>query len=99
MDLGIISFVCMTALVIASLIALLTKSHKDASHQDARRLFLSPPLVGTTDPHRSGFWYTSNWFAGEKVNEAIMEGKAHYARKSRRHHSYGLRKRSSRHSR
>ena len=79
MGIGVIILVGIMMLTITALIALLTKDRQDHSHQAARRVILPPPLLGTTNPRKSGFWYTTNWFAGEKVNEAIREGKERYA--------------------
>ncbi len=93
MGIGVLILFCTVALAITSLIALLTKGRKDNFHQAARRFVLRPPLVGTTDPHKSGFWYTTNWYAGEKVNEAIMEGKGRYAHQRRSHHARSQQKR------
>ena len=93
MGIGVIILVCIVVLTITALIALLTKDRKDHSHQAARRLFLPPPLVGTTNPRKSGFWYTTNWFAGEKLKEAISEGKERYAHKRSSHHAHSQRKR------
>ena len=89
MDTGVnmLILVCIVVLVIAALIALLTKNGKDASHQASRRLFLTPPMFGTTNPRKSGVWYTTNWFAGEKVNEAIREGQERYAHKRSRRYT------------
>ena len=94
MDIGMIVLVCIVVLAFTALIALLTKDRKDPSHQAVRRFFLAPPLIGTTNPRKSGFWYTTNWFAGEKVNEAMMEGKERYAHKRSSHHAHSQQKRS-----
>ena len=96
MGIGVIILFCTVALAITALIARLTQGRKDTFHQAARRFFLPPPLVGTTDPRKSGFWYTTNWFAGEKVNEAIMEGKERYAYQRRSHHAHSQQKRPRR---
>ena|SRR5438876_2718079 len=94
MDIGEIILVGIVGLAITALIAGLTKDRKDHSHQAARSFFLPPPLVGTTNPRKSGLWYFTNWFAGEKVNEAIREGKERYAHKRDGHHAHSQRKRS-----
>ena len=94
MGIGVIILVGIMVLTITALIALLTKDRQDHSHQAARRVFLPPPLLGTTNPRKSGFWYTTNWFAGEKVNEAIMEGKERYAHQRGSHHAHSQQKRS-----
>jgi hypothetical protein len=98
MGIGVIVIFCFVVLAITALISLFTKGRKDNSHQAARRFLLPPPLVGTTDPHRSGFWYTTNWFAGEKVKEAILEGQERNAhqRSSRHAHSQQRRHRNGR---
>jgi hypothetical protein len=93
MGLGVIMLVCIVVLAITALIALLTKDHKDNFHQAARRLFLPPPLMGTTNPRKSGFWYTTNGFAGEKVKEAILQGQDRYANKRRSHPAHTQQKR------
>ncbi len=93
MGIGLIIFVCIVVLTIASLKALLTKDRKGNPHQTTRRFFLPPPLIGTTNPRKSGFWYTTNWFAGEKLKEAISEGKERYAHKRSSHHAHSQRKR------
>ena len=97
MGIGVIIIFFTVVLAITALIALLTKDRKYDSNQTARRFFLLPPLVGTTNPRKSGFWFTTNWFAGEKVEEAILEGKERnaYQRRSRHAHSQ---KKHSRHS-
>ncbi len=74
MGIGVIILFCTMALAITALIALLTKSRKDTFHQAARRFVLPPPLVGTTDPHKSGYWYTTNWFAGKKSQGSYHRG-------------------------
>jgi hypothetical protein len=94
MGMEVIMLVCMMVSTITTLIALLTKNRTDHSHQAARRFFLPLPLVGTTNPRKSGFWYTTNWFAGEKVNEAIMEGKKRYAHRRSSHDAHSQQKRS-----
>ena len=85
----VIIFFCIMVLTITALIALLTKDRKANSHQTARTFFLPPPLMGTTNPRKSGYWYTTNWYAGEKVKEAILEGQERNAhqRRSRNAHS------------
>ncbi len=93
MGIGVIILFCTVSLAITAVIVLLTKSRKDTFHQAARRFVLPPPLIGTTDPHNSGYWYTTNWFAGEKVKEAIMEGKEPYAHQRRSHHAHSKQKR------
>lgn len=94
MGIGVIILVCIVVLTITALIALPTKDRKDNPHQTTRRFFLLPPLIGTTNPRKSGFWYTTNWFAGEKVNEAISEGKERYTHKRRSQHVHSQQKRS-----
>ena len=94
MGIVVITFVCIMVFTITALIALLTKDRKDHSHQDARRLSLPPPLYGTTNSRKSGFWYTTGWFTGEKVNEAIREGKERYAHQRSSHHAHSQQKRS-----
>jgi hypothetical protein len=99
MGIGVIILVCIVVITITALIALLTKDRKDNPHQTTRnqttrRFYIRPPLMGTTDPHKSGFWYTTNWFAGEKVNEAVSEGKARYAHQRSSHHAHSQQKRS-----
>jgi hypothetical protein len=79
---------------ITGLLALLTQDRTATSRQARRRFFLPPPLYGTTDPHKSGYWYTTNWFVGEKVNEAIMEGKARSAHRHSSHAAHRQPKRS-----
>lgn len=83
MDTGVslLILICIVVLAIAALVALLTKSGKDNSHRTDRRLLLTPPLFGATNPRKSGIWYTTNFFTGEKVNEAIREGQERYAHK------------------
>jgi len=93
MGIGVIILVCIVVLTITALIAWLTQDRQDHSHQAARQFFLPPPLVGTTNPRKSGFWYTTNWFAGEKLKEAISEGKERYAHKRSSHHAHSQRKR------
>ncbi len=73
-DMEVIIFFCFIVLTITALIALFTRDRKTNSNQATRRFFLLPPLMGTTNPRKSGYWYTTNWFAGEKVKEAILEG-------------------------
>jgi hypothetical protein len=97
MGIGVIIIFCFVVLALTALISLLTKGRKDSSHQ-AARFFFPSPLFGTTDPHKSGFWYTTNWFAGEKVKEAILEGQERNAhqRGSRHAHSQQRRHRHGR---
>ena len=89
MGIGVIVFFFIIALAITALIALLTKGRKDDSNKASRWFFLRPPLMGTTNPRRSGYWYTTNWFAREKVEEAILEGQERktHQRRSRYVHS------------
>jgi len=94
MDIGVIILVCIIVFTITTLIALLTKDRKDHSNEAGRKFFLPPPLMGTTNPRKSGFWYTTNWFAGEKVNEAITEGKRRYTHQRGSHHAHSQQKRS-----
>jgi hypothetical protein len=91
---GVIILFCFIALTVTALIALLTKDRKGNSHQGTRKFFLPPPLMGTTNPRKSGFWYTTNWYAGEKVEEAILEGKERNAHQRRSHSAHSRQKRS-----
>jgi hypothetical protein len=97
MGMGVIVFFFIIVLAITALIARLTKGRKGNSGRAAWWFFPRPPLMGTTNPRRSGYWYTTNWFAREKVEEAILEGQERNAhqRRSRYIHS---RKKRSRHS-
>jgi hypothetical protein len=94
MGIGVIILIFIVALAISAMLAPLTKDRKGNFHKAVRRFFLAPPLIGTTDPRKSGFWYTTNWFAGEKVNEAIMEGKERSAQRRSSHHAHSQQKRS-----
>ena len=94
MGIGVIILVCIVVLTITALIAWLTQDRKDHSHQAARRFFLPPPLIGTTNPRKSGFWYTTNWYAGEKVKEAILEGQERNTHQRRSRHAHRQQKRS-----
>ena len=94
----VIIFFCFMVLTITALIALLTKNRKGNANQAARTFFLRPPLMGTTNPSKSGFWYTTNWYAGEKVKEAILEGQERNAHQRRSPSAHSQHKRS-RHSR
>jgi hypothetical protein len=96
MGIGVIILVCIMVFTITALIALLTKDRKDHSLQDAHRISLSPPLYGTTNSRKSGFWYTTNWYAGEKVKEALLEGQERNAHQRRRRSAHSQRK-GSRH--
>jgi hypothetical protein len=100
MDAGMIILVCIVGLTstITALLALLTQDRTATSRQARRRFFLPAPLFGTTDPHKSGFWYNTNWFVVEKVNEAIMQGKARSAHRHSSHAAHRQPKRS-RHAR
>jgi hypothetical protein len=87
MGIGTIIFICIIGLpVMGGLLALVPKRHNNSSRQTSRKFFLVPTLWGTTDPHKTGLWYTTNWYLGERVNEAIREGQERYAHKSRRSH-------------
>lgn len=96
MGIGVIILICIVVLTITitALIALLTKDHQDNPQQTTRRFFHTPPLIGTTNPRKSGLWYTTNWFAREKVDEAISEGKERYTHKRSSHHAHSQQKRS-----
>lgn len=97
-DMEVIIFLCLMVPTITALIALFTKDRKANSHQAARTFFLRPPLMGTTNPRKSGYWYTTNWFAGEKVKEALLEGQERNAHQRRSRHTHSQQKRS-RHNR
>jgi hypothetical protein len=90
----VIIFFCFMVLTITALIALITKDRKDNSNQATRTFFLRPPLMGTTNPRKSGYWYTTNWFAGEKVKEAILEGQERNAHQRRNVSAHSQQKRS-----
>jgi hypothetical protein len=90
----VIIFFCFIVLTITALLALFTKDRKGNSHHAARMFFLRPPLMGTTNPHKSGYWYTTNWYAGEKVKEAILEGQERNAHERRSRSAHSQQKRS-----
>ena len=90
----VIIFFCFMVLIITALIALFTKDRKANSHNAARTFFLPPPLMGTNNPRKSGFCYTTNWYAGEKVKEAILEGQERNAHQRRSHPVHSQQKRS-----
>jgi hypothetical protein len=94
MGIGVVIFFFIMVLAITTLISLLTRGRKGNSNTAVRRLFLRPPLMGTTDPRRSGYWYTTNWYAREKVEEAIQEGQQRNAHLRKRRYAHSAKKHS-----
>jgi len=94
MGIGVIVFFFIIVLAITALIAQLMNGRKGNSNNAARRPFLRPPLMGTTDPHRSGYWYNTNWYAREKVEEAIQEGQQRNANLRKRRNAHSAKKHS-----
>lgn len=82
MDIGFIILVGIVTFGIATLVAILIKG---PTSKAAGKFVMRPPLIGTTDPRKSGYWYSTNWFLGEKVNDAISAGKERNSHKRSRH--------------
>ena len=82
MGIGFIILIGFATFGTATLLAILIKGPKS---KEAQKFALRPPLMGTTDRRKSGYWYSTNWYLGEKVNNAITSGKERYAHKRYRH--------------
>jgi hypothetical protein len=82
---GIFIAVGLASFSIATVIAIVTRGYKSKA---ASRFILRPPLLGTTDPRKSGYWHSTNWNTREKVEDNILAGQERYARKRHRRRNH-----------